>query len=79
MTIKEIAFQLEKVQTRLWSLNSLTLAVNDAIVEGPNAASNFYGALHILTCMTHELEQEVNVLTKELFEVIKKDTAREVA
>lgn len=79
MTVKEIAFRLEKIQTKLWSLNSLTLVINDAIVEGPNAASNYYGALHILTCMTHELEQEVDILTKELFEVIKKDKAREVA
>ncbi len=79
MTVKEIASRLEEVQTTLWSLNSLTLAVNDAIVEGPNAASNFHGALHILTCMTHELEQEVDVLTKELFEIIEKDKAREVA
>lgn len=78
MTVKEIAFQLENVQTKLWALNSLTLAVNDAIVEGPNTASNFHGALHILTCMTHELEQEVNVLTKELFEIMRAEK-KEVA
>lgn len=79
MIVKEIAFRLEEVQTKLWSLNSLTLAINDAIVEGPNAASNFHGALHILTCMTHELEQEVDMLTKKLFEVIKEGKEREVA
>lgn len=55
MTVKEVAYKLEDVQTKLWALNSLTLAVNDAIVEGPNAASNFHGALHVLMCMTHEL------------------------
>lgn len=73
MTVKDIAFQLEDVQIKLWALKSLTLAVNDAIVEGANAASNYYGALHILTCMTHEIEQTVDSLTKELFEAIKKE------
>lgn len=71
MTLKEITFKLEELQIKLWSLNSLTLAVSDAITEGPNAASNFHGALHALTCMTHELEQEIEVLSKALFELIK--------
>ena len=49
----------------------MTLAVHDAIVEGPNATSNFDGALHLLTCMTSELEGEMKELSDALFEVIR--------
>ncbi|MCI8659565.1 MAG: hypothetical protein HFG54_04870 [Lachnospiraceae bacterium] len=78
MTVKEIAFKLEDLQVKSWALNSLTLAVHDAIVEGPNDDSNFDGALHMLTVMTHELEQEMDTLCKTLFEVIKTEQ-KEVA
>lgn len=77
MTVKEIAFKLEDLQIKSWALNSLTLAVHDAIVEGPNDASNFDGALHMLICMTYELEQEMDTLCKALFEVIQ--SGKEVA
>lgn len=73
MTVKEIAFKLEELQIKSWALNSLTLAVNDAITAGPNAASNFDGALHVLTCMTHELEGEMKELSDALFEVIREE------
>lgn len=71
MTVKEIAFKLEDLQVKSWALNSLTLAVHDAIVEGPNAVDDFEGALHVLTCMTHELEGEMKELSDALFEVIR--------
>ena len=71
MTVKEIAFKLEDLQVKSWALNSLTLAVRDAIVEGPNATNNFDGALHVLTCMTSELEGEMKELSDALFEVIR--------
>lgn len=78
MTVKEIAFMFEELQIKSWALNSLTLAVSDAIIEGPNAASNFDGALHVLACMTSELEQEIDTLCKALFEAIKTEQ-KEVA
>lgn len=78
MTLKEITFKLEELQIKSWSLNSLTLAINDAITEGPNAASNFHGALYMLTCMTHELEQEMKVLSDAMFELIRNEK-KEVA
>ena len=78
MTVKEIAFKLEELQIKSWVLNSLTLAVHDAIVDGPNDASSFDGALHMLTRMTHELEQEMDTLCRALFEAIKTDQ-KEVA
>lgn len=78
MTIKEIAFKLEQLEVKSWALNSLTLAVHDAIVEGPNDASNFEGALHVLTCMTHELEEEMKELSNILFEIIRTEK-KEVA
>lgn len=78
MTVKEIAFKVEDVHMKLSVLNSLTLAIHDAIVEGPNAASNFYDALHGLTCLTFEVDQEVKALTNELFKIIKTEN-KEVA
>ena len=71
VTLKEIAFKLEDLQTKSWALNSLTLAVHDAIVEGPNETSNFDGALHVLTCMAHELEGKMKELSDALFEVVR--------
>lgn len=71
MTVKEIAFRLEELQIKSWALNSLTLAVRDAIVEGYNAESNFGGALHALSCMTSELEGEVKELSDALFEIVR--------
>ena len=62
MTVKEIAFKLEDLQIKSWALNSLTLAVHDAIVEGPNDASNFDGALQMLICRSCELEQEMDAV-----------------
>lgn len=73
MTVKEIAGKLDSLEVKMWSLNSLTLAVHDAIVEGPNSADIFEGALHVLTCMTYELEKEVKELTKEVFDTVKSE------
>lgn len=73
MTVKEIAFKLEDLQVKSWALNSLTLAVHDAVIEGPNATSNFEGALHVLTSMTHELERQMKDLSDALFETIRND------
>lgn len=78
MTVKEIAFRLEELQFKSWALNSLTLAVHDAITEGPNDASNFDGALHMLTVMTNELEGEMKELSDALFESIRSEK-KEVA
>lgn len=78
MTVKDIAFKLENLQLKSEVLNSLTLAVNDAIIEGPNDVSNFHGALHALTCMTYELEQEMKVLMDALFEVIRAEKRKAV-
>lgn len=78
MTIKEIAFKQEELQTKVWALSSLAFAVSDAIIEGPNDASNFEGALHILLGLVRELEGEMKELSDALFEIIraeKKGTA----
>lgn len=78
MTVKELAYKLEDLELKLWALNSLTAAVSDAITEGPNAAENYYGALHALTCMTCEVEQEAKKLTEEIFKIVKAEK-KEVA
>lgn len=71
MTVKEIAGELDSLEVKMWSLNSLTLAVHDAIVEGPNSADNFEGALHVLVCLTYELNGEMKKLRDTLFKIIR--------
>ena len=71
MTVKEITFGLENASMKMSNISSLALAINDAIVEGPNAAENFDGALYILTSLTHELDCELSELSKELFDIVK--------
>lgn len=71
MTVKEIAFKQEELQIKAWALSSLAFAVNDAIIEGPNAASNFEGALHVLLYLARELEGEMKELSDALFEIIR--------
>ena len=78
MTVKEISFRLEELRIKSWALNSLTLAVNDAIAAGPNAASSFEGALYVLVNMTHELEGEMKELSDALFKIVRSEK-KEVA
>lgn len=73
MTLKKVAFKLEELQIKSWALNSLTLAVHDAIVEGPNDVTCFDGALHALTCMTYELKGEMKELCDSMFEIMRNE------
>lgn len=54
-----------------WKLHSLALAVYGAITESPCAASEFDGALFLLTGITSDLDQEMKVLSGELFKAIR--------
>ena len=71
MTVTEIAFKLEDLQMQSWKLHSLALAVYGAITDSPCAASNFDGALFLLTGITSKLDQEMKVLSDELFKAAK--------
>lgn len=73
MTVKEIAYALEQVKIKVWTLSSLTLAVNDAIVEGPNDASNFEGALYMVYELTKEIEKELKKIYKDTFEIMRNE------
>lgn len=71
MTVTEIAFKLEDLQIQSWELHSLALVAYDAIMNGQNAVSNFDGALFLLTGITSKLDQEMKVLSDELFKAAK--------
>lgn len=77
MSVKEIAYRLEELEMKAWVLSSTMLAVSDAIIEGPNGASNFNGAIHGLSCMTTELEGELKLLKDSTFESMRKKKGRE--
>ncbi len=78
MTVKEMAYALEQVKIKAWTLSSLTLAVNDAIVEGPNDANNFDGALHMVCELTKEVEKELKKISEDAFEIIKNESREKV-
>lgn len=69
MTIKEIAFKLEELHKKSWMLNSLMLAVNDAIIYGPNSRNDFEGSLHALLSMTDEMMKDLEQITKASFDI----------
>lgn len=73
MTVKEMAFALEQVEIKAWVLSSLALAVNDAIIEGPNSANNFDGALHMVCELTKEMDDELKKISKDAFEIMRKE------
>lgn len=71
MTIEEITDRIEKLSFQAWELNSLALAVHDAIMEGPNAASHFDGALSVLTSTAYKLDQEMKAFSHEMYEILR--------
>ncbi len=73
MTINEVAYEVEQVEMELWSLSSLVLAINDAIVEGPNDAKSFDGALQILVRTTYGLKEEVSELRAKIYDSLRKE------
>lgn len=60
---------LEELQKKSWMLNSLILAVSDAIIYGPNSRNDFEGSLHALTSMTDEMAKELEKVTKASFDI----------
>lgn len=73
MSIKEIAYQMEDLQIRLWKLDGLAAAVNIAITEGGLAASAYEGALCLLSEMTYELKEEAIKIQDDIFQKVKSD------
>ena len=49
MTMEQITDRIEELSFQAWELNSLALAVHDAIMEGPNAVRLFSGSLSLLS------------------------------
>ncbi len=71
MTIEQITDRIEELSFQAWELNSLALAVHDAIMEGPNAVSHFSGALFVLTSTAYKLDQEMKNFSQEMYEVLR--------
>lgn len=71
MTIEQITDRIEELSFQAWELNSLALAVHDAIMEGPNAVSHFSGALSVLTSTAYKLDQEMKTFSHEMYKVLK--------
>lgn len=71
MTIKEIAFKVEKLQAQSEKVDSLSAALFSAIYEGNSSADSYEWAFVLLEDVTHELAEQLNKMTEELFEIIK--------
>ena len=73
MTTKEIAYQMEDLQIKLWKLDGLAMAVNIAIAEGATAANAYEGALCLLTDMTYEAKETAMKIQEEIFKNLKSE------
>ena len=73
MTTKEIAYQIEDLQIRLWKLDGLAAAVNIAIVEGATEVTAYEGALCLLADMTYEAKEKAMKIQREIFGNLKSE------
>lgn len=71
MTMEQITDRIEELSFQAWELNSLALAVHDAIMEGPNAVGSFGGALSVLTSTAYKLDQEMKTFSHEMYEALR--------
>ena len=71
MTLKEIAHKMDDLTHKAWILRGVSLAVNDAIVDGACEAKEYAGALYALTDMVCDIKVEIDELNQELFAFLK--------
>lgn len=71
MTIKEIAFKVEELQVQSKKVDSLSTALFSAIYGGDFSADSYEWAFVLLRDVTHDLAEQLNKMTEELFEIIK--------
>lgn len=71
MTIKEIAYKIEGLQIAAEKVNSLQNALFSAIYDGSCAPETYEWAFVALGDITLVLKNELDDVTKELFEIIR--------
>ena len=78
MTVKEVAYKIEELQTVAEKVNSLQSALFSAIYHGELATSSYEWAFIALGDITHALKNELDEVAKELFDIMR-DERKEVA
>lgn len=71
MTVKEIAYKIEELQIAAEKVNSLQNALFSAIFDGNYAPETYEWAFVALGDITHALKNELNDVTKELFNIMR--------
>lgn len=71
MTVKEIAYKIEELQIAAEKVNSLQNTLFSAIYDGSFAPETYEWAFVVLGDITHALKNELNDVTKELFDLMR--------
>lgn len=74
MTIKDIAFRIEELQIDAERIDSLHLAVTEAVFNGNNAIDAYEWAFNAIGNMTFNMRKELGKLTDEAFDILKADS-----
>lgn len=75
MSIKDIAFKAEDLDTKTWSLAGLVRALNDAIYNGTFERSAYEGAFFTLSMMAQQIDEEAKALTSALFAAFRAESS----
>lgn len=73
MNLKDIAHEVENLSIEAKKVNALQEALNQAIFRGDLAAETYEWAFIALGDITYKLEQKMEVVTRALFDVMRKE------
>ena len=73
MLVKETAFRVEELAEQAWSLSSLVLMLNEALMQGSFTASAYEGAMLVITRIAGQLMQETDKLKDDLFADLRRE------
>lgn len=75
MTLKEVVFKVEELQTEAEKINSLQLALFEAVFRGNNAPETYEWAFCVLSDLTFSIKNGLGDLKDNAFETLKKGDA----
>ena len=77
MSIKEMAFKIEKLQIDASKIDGVSMALWQAISNGAFDAKTYDWAFVVLTDLTYNLTEDLTDLTEDAFKCIKKSDPEE--
>lgn len=73
MSIKETAFRMEELAEQAWTLSSMVLMLNEALLQGAFTVDAYEGALLVITRAAGKLMHETDQLKEELFVALRNE------